>query len=180
MKHLFDLILKASLVFAFGTSTAAHTDHGSSAEVPACTEQCTNSDYAQSHEILPSGTERIVYESGVVVDRISEDEWIIRDYPNVFETTTDSDSVQPRSWVSIGLAILKYTNYALTLCQAVQYVSGHDICRIVLSYLASPPGNGSFTYELTGNYIPGYIPGCEPAHSLPCNSGYWEYRVVRK
>ncbi|MEG0959248.1 MAG: hypothetical protein RSC93_12200 [Erysipelotrichaceae bacterium] len=21
--------------------------------------------------------------------------------------------------------------------------------------------------------------GCEPSHSLPCNSGYWEYRVVR-
>ncbi|WP_154659609.1 hypothetical protein [Thomasclavelia saccharogumia] len=33
-------------------------------------------------------------------------------------------------------------------------------------------------YELTGRFIQGYIPGCEPRHSGPCNTGYWEYKVV--
>ena len=32
-------------------------------------------------------------------------------------------------------------------------------------------------YSVDGLYHPGRIPGCEPSNSLPCNSGYWEYRV---
>lgn len=32
-------------------------------------------------------------------------------------------------------------------------------------------------YSVDGLYHPGRIPRCEPSNSLPCNSGYWEYRV---
>lgn len=62
-------------------------------------------------------------------------------------------------------------------CQRIQYVSGHDICRIVLSKLKTS-AKPRARYELTGKFIPGYIPGCEPRHSGPCNTGYWEYKIV--
>lgn len=165
-------ILSVSLTFfSFGASKS------SSLGVTACSNHCsTVKDTIVKTSFTSSGTEIIEYESGVEVERISNDEWIIRDYPNMFDAKAPEK--QSRSWTVIGLAILKYASYVLTACQAVQYISGHDICRIVLSYISTPHGNGTYTYELTGNYIPGYIPGCEPSHSLPCNSGYWEYRVV--
>lgn len=141
----------------------------------ACTESCIVNDKIIDSSFTESSHEVIHYQSGVQVERISHDEWIIRDYPNTFNS--EKPEKESRSWITIGLAILKYANRVLQTCQTIQYVTGHDICRIVLSYLSTPHGNGTYTYELTGNYIPGYIPGCEPSHSLPCNSGYWEYRV---
>ena len=144
-----------------------------------CSETCESlQDTLLLEDTSETGHRLYRYESGVEVEVLSENEWIIRYYPNVFEAETPEKGM--RSWTSIGLAILTFANAVLTTCQTVQYITGHDICRIVLSYLTAAPSNGTFTYELTGTYIPGYIPGCEPAHSLPCNSGYWEYRVIRK
>ena len=53
-------------------------------------------------------------------------------------------------------------------------MTGHDICRIVLRYITNPKKT---EYSVDAIYHAGYIPGCEPRHSLPCNSGYWEYNV---
>ncbi len=47
-------------------------------------------------------------------------------------------------------------------------------CRIVLRYIINPKKT---EYSVDAIYHAGYIPGCEPRHSLPCNSGYWEYNV---
>ena len=118
------------------------------------------------------GNQVILYDNNVEVT-YANDELIIKDYGHNYSDETSSN-VQNRSvWVAIGKAIFS----ALGGCQAVQYVSGHDVCRIVLDYLGSRPYK--VEYELTGRYIPGRIPGCEPMHSLPCNSGYWEYRVKK-
>lgn len=175
--------MKLSFVFLLCLSLfTVHTGWNRTQDVLnplACTESCTTfEDVLESEEKTENNTLILRYQSGVEVEKIHESEWVIRDYPNVFQAEIPNTSA--RSSVSIGLAILKYANYALTACQAIQYVTGHDVCRIVLSYLTTPHGNGTYTYELTGTYRPGYIPGCEPAHSLPCNSGYWEYRVVLK
>ena len=49
--------------------------------------------------------------------------------------------------------------------------------RVVLKMLGTS-AKPKARYELTGRFIQGYIPGCEPRHSGPCNTGYWEYKVV--
>ena len=57
-------------------------------------------------------------------------------------------------------------------CQRIQYVSGHDICRIVLSKLKTS-AKPRASYELTGKFIL----ECEPRHSGPCITEYWEYKI---
>lgn len=126
--------------------------------------------------VNPSGNTVVVYSDGVEVETIDEDYFIVRDYNHVFSDEIPTQT--QRSWIEIGIAIVKFALGVVSTCSAIQYVTGHDICRIVLSRIASQY-NGEFRYVLSGNYIPGYIPGCEPAHSLPCNSGYWEYSVRR-
>jgi hypothetical protein len=123
------------------------------------------------------GNTVIVFKDGVEVEVINDNNFIIRDYNNALNS--EIPEIQPRGWVTIGKAILKIVSSVLAGCQAVQYLSGHDICRIVLSYIATPKGTGQYTYNLSGNYVAGRIPGCEPANSLPCNSGYWQYSVRR-
>lgn len=77
-------------------------------------------------------------------------------------------------WVAIGKAILKIVGVVISACSAILYVTEHDVCRIVLSYITNPTKT---EYSVDGLYHQGKIPGCEPSHSLECNSGYWEYRV---
>lgn len=77
-------------------------------------------------------------------------------------------------WVAIGKAILKFVAGVISACSSYDYITGHDICRTVLSYIPKPTKT---EYSVDGLYHPGKIPGCEPSNSLPCNSGYWEYRV---
>jgi hypothetical protein len=129
--------------------------------------------------VTEEGNLLATYEDGIEVEQVSNKEWLIRDYNNVFEA--DLDPVQTRAveWLIIGKAILKFVNYALATCQAIQYFTGHDICRSIVAYILNPPRSGTHTYTMSGRYKAGYIPGCEPRNSLPCNSGYWEYRVVK-
>lgn len=78
------------------------------------------------------------------------------------------------NWIAIGKAILKFVAGVISACSSYDYVTGHDICRTVLRYIPKPTKT---EYSVDGLYHPGRIPGCEPSNSLPCNSGYWEYRV---
>ena len=78
------------------------------------------------------------------------------------------------NWIAIGKAILKFVAGVISACSSYDYVTGHDICRTVLRYIPKPTKT---EYTVDGLYHPGRIPGCEPSNSLPCNSGYWEYRV---
>lgn len=126
------------------------------------------------------------YENGIEVEIVDEETFIIRDYYNVFDSqkeVTAPVGEEIKDWRKIGLAILlmvyKAQDFVLDTCQTIQYIFGHDICRIVLSYINLPNSSGTFKYELTGRYISGYIPGCQPSHSLACNSGYWEYKVTK-
>lgn len=67
-------------------------------------------------------------------------------------------------------------------CQSIPYATNlifdHqlDLCKIAFDALKTnaKPNTGYFVY---GQYIPGYIPGCEPRYSGPCNQGYWIYEV---
>lgn len=64
---------------------------------------------------------------------------------------------------------------AIGVCSVVEYVTGHDVCRIVLSQITYL--KMGVEYEVSGNFVPGYIPGCEPRNSGPCNAGCWRYQV---
>ena len=51
--------------------------------------------------------------------------------PESFDTTD-------RSWIAIGIAVLKIVGGIISTCSAIQYVTGNDICRIVLRYITNP------------------------------------------
>lgn len=120
-----------------------------------------------------------------------DDVLIINDYQGVFlDNSVDVNhmfllqNITPIptafQWIKIGIAILKFIAGVLSVCQSTEYVTGHDVCRTVIKHLTTPPTiTIVHTYELQGMYIPGYIPGCEPKHSLPCNSGYWKYKLIK-
>lgn len=92
-----------------------------------------------------------------------------------FGTKPESfDATYRSGWIAIGIAVLKIVGGIISTCSAIQYVTGHDICRIVLRYITNPKKT---EYSVDAIYHAGYIPGCEPRYSLPCNSGYWEYNV---
>lgn len=56
-------------------------------------------------------------------------------------------------------------------------VKGFDPCGYIvqqsLKGLATGKPALSGKYKVTYSYVPGNIPGCEPMHSGPCNSGYY-------
>ncbi len=114
-----------------------------------------------------NGTEAIYKSDGSI---------IINDYAHVF-SDEDVESVSSRvgGLKALGEAIW----WAINACSAIEWVSGHDLCRIVLSHLGTSIEYGKY-YIVSGEYIPGYIPGCEPMHSGPCNQGYWRYEVRKK
>ncbi len=123
------------------------------------------------------GNEVKIFEDGIEAIYMKNGEIILKDYYNVFESELGESAITTRAagtWILIGIAII---GEVVDDCQRIQYVSGHDICRIVLNKLKTS-AKPRARYELTGKFIPGYIPGCEPRHLGPCNTGYWEYKIV--
>lgn len=114
-----------------------------------------------------------VYEKGVEIIYYNNGDVIINDYNNVFGGTAPVGVAARISWVAIGKAVFT----AIGVCSAVEYVTGHDVCRIVLSQIKEAYLKMGVEYEVSGNFVPGYIPGCEPRNSGPCNAGYWRYQV---
>lgn len=69
----------------------------------------------------------------------------------------------------------------LTSCQLIEWTSGVNPCEVTWKYLMSSiaiPTTGR--YSVSSTYIPGKIPGCEPAYSGPCNSGYYKYSFIKQ
>ena len=59
----------------------------------------------------------------------------------------------------------------------VGIVMGSDSDMKVMSKAADMLEKLGVEYEVSGNFVPEYIPGCEPCNSGPCNAGYWRYQV---
>lgn len=116
-----------------------------------------------------------IFEDGVEAIYFANGEIILKDYFNVYNADLNQPGVSTRAiaWIKIGQAIFN----SIGGCSMIPYLTGFDICRIVISKLGTSV-KPSAKYELTGKFIPGYIPGCEPRHSGPCNAGYWEYKIV--
>ena len=127
------------------------------------------------------GEEIKLYNDGVEVTYQKDGVIVLRDYKNHFDAKppviqTPSTRVVPYLWIKIGMAVWT----GISACGNIYYVTDGrvDVCRVVARMLGTTRKPNA-KYELTGKFIPGRIPGCEPIHSGPCNRGYWEYRVVK-
>ncbi|WP_135358253.1 hypothetical protein [Anaerolactibacter massiliensis] len=174
MKKMINVFLSIGLLLSFNMMQKVDVHAQQNADGSCC--NIAQFPLVEKVEINENGNVVRLYDDGAYVEIINENTVIVRDYKHVLSDDAFVNATSS-SWQNIGVAILTYISYVLSGCQSIQYLTGHDICRIVLNYITSKD-TGSYRYLLTGRYIPGYIPGCEPRDSLPCNSGYWEYKVV--
>ena len=141
-------------------------------------KKCSDCDFTTpkviSTDINEDGNEVKTFDDKAEVTYLENGEIIIRDYGHLYDDSFNINTKQRFGWALLAKVIWN----AIGGCSAVYYVTGVDACRIALSYLGTSKEN-NVQYELTGTYIPGKIPGCEPSYSGPCNTGYWEYRVAR-
>ena len=166
------LLLSAMLLNGFALNSNASKIYGAE----PCSD-CTAEPSNVTNEWLDkNGIEVKMYEENVEVTYLDNGDMIIRDYGHNYDNTFDIKNTGTTrvAWVTIATVIWN----AVGACSAVYYVTGTDAWRIVLRYLGTKKKN-LVKYVLTGRFIPGKIPGCEPSYSGPCNSGYWEYRVAR-
>ena len=167
MKKMISYMLVLSLcLFPLSVSASASTGESK------CTA-CTVSDA----EIILSYTDEDgnlieQYDNGVEVIYYKDGDIIINDYYNVFGGPELSGTTRS-GWILLGKVIFT----AISVCSSIEYVTGHDLCRIVLDAVKEAYIKMGVQYDVSGNYVPGYIPGCEPRHSAPCNAGYWQYTV---
>ena len=65
----------------------------------------------------------------------------------------------------------------------VETVTTFDACQYMVQQLLRLMSTGKPAlkgkYRVTYTYVPGRVPGCEPIHSGPCNSGYYKASYVR-
>ena len=114
------------------------------------------------------------YEDNVEVIYKSDNSIVIRDYANQFNAETPK-------FRSGGL--LKKIAYFIITAGSLWWGTiltnnKVDVCENRIKSFGNKKKPNA-KYLLTGKYISGRIPGCEPIHSGPCNRGYWEYRVVK-
>lgn len=114
------------------------------------------------------------FDDGIEVTFFNEDHFVVRDYKNILNMSTPTGP-QARSWITLGVAIIKAAGATASTCSAIQYVSGVDVCRIALSYLGQALNPGRYT--VNGRFVEAPV-NCEPQHSSACQ-GYWEYDVVK-
>lgn len=115
------------------------------------------------------------FADGVTVEYCENGDIYIRDANNVLNADLDTLPIVENELARgagslIGRAVID----ALGACQAIAYVSGVDVCRILLSYLASPAPNT--TYGVYAFREPHHIAGCYPSSSPQCI----EYTVTYK
>jgi len=120
-----------------------------------------------SSEKTSSGEKIDVFDDGIVV-KYSNDGYI---YISKNRSSNFDNENTRGVWTTLGIVVWT----VLSGCSTIEYVTGHDLCREVLRYVSNPTNGREYTVE--GIYYPGYIPGCEPRYSGPCNAGYWNYRV---
>lgn len=117
-------------------------------------------------EVFDDGIEVVYYENGDI---------IIKDYKHLYDEYFDLNPNQRIDWIKIAQVLWTIAGG----CSTIMYIAhGEDVCGIVLDYLKENIKFGVY-YTLSGNFVSGYIPGCEPMHSAPCNAGYWQYKVTQ-
>lgn len=126
------------------------------------------------------------YDDGMIVSEALDQSTLIVMVPSYANLTGQSiinnedSAIQPRiAWLAIAELVIDWTGKVMTVCTVLNWLADQAKwpapCRIATYATTGAGGN----YLYSGRYIPGKIPGCEPSHSLPCNSGYYEYKFTR-
>ncbi len=133
----------------------------------------------KTYEKYSDGTTTTYDEDGNVVVIIpTSSAFVPEDQAELLNPT--QEGIQPRGFFTICIAIFKWAGAILTACEIVEWVTnGFNPCYVARQYIGksglTTSGN---RYRVQANYVTGKIPGCSPPNSLPCNSGYYQYRFV--
>lgn len=172
-KRLISCILAAILVFGLTIPSQV---------VSANESSCSTCDISSEPKVISShydddGNLIKMYDNGVEVVHYTDGDVVVNDYTHVF-----SDSVPEGQTRSISGTLIAIVKVVVTSCSIVQLIDSkhRNPCYILVNLIydglsSIPSGN----YKIYANYVPGYIPGCEPRHSAPCNAGYWQYSATR-
>ena len=119
-----------------------------------------------------------VLDNGAEITYFKDGRVIIKDYKSAYNNGTVYNGGNSRSLTLLGIVIIGIWSTCQSIPYATNLIFDHqlDLCKIAFDALKTnaKPNTGYFVY---GQYIPGYIPGCEPRYSGPCNQGYWIYEV---
>ena len=119
-----------------------------------------------------------VLDNGAEITYFKDGRVIIKDYKSAYNNGTVYNGGNSRSLTLLGKVIIGIWSTCQSIPYATNLIFDHqlDLCKIAFDALKTnaKPNTGYFVY---GQYIPGYIPGCEPRYSGPCNQGYWIYEV---
>ena len=92
-----------------------------------------------------------------------------------------NNNMQPRIPAWLGNILVTVVAGVLTACIVEEWGSSNNPCSRAWEFLTTTkikqlniPLNGKTKLVVYQEYHPGYIPGCQPMHSGPCNAGYWE------
>lgn len=115
------------------------------------------------------------YDTGVEVIYYTDGTIILNDYTHLFSDV--GSEKQTRAMTLIGII-----SFTLLTCDIVEWIDPkhRNPCNLVIDYIyqgTGGPPDGK--YEVYATYVPGYIPGCEPRHSAPCNAGYYQYSIKK-
>jgi hypothetical protein len=126
-------------------------------------------DYGNLVKRFDTGVEVIYYRNGEI---------IINDYTHVFTNKVETTS----EYRIAGETVIGIVSIIYGACGIVELIHPHHLnpCKVIVDYVyAGTGGPPDGKYEVYATYVPGYIPGCEPRHSAPCNAGYYRYRTVK-
>lgn len=101
-------------------------------------------------------------------------------YGSILDNADLDVNMQPRSLAWLGKILIGVTVGVLTSCVVKEWGSSENPCSRAWNFLTTTKikqlniPNGNSNLIVYQEYHPGYIPGCEPRYSAPCNAGYWE------
>lgn len=112
---------------------------------------------------------------------------LVLEQPDKYRSILDNSypnpdmNMQPRIAEWLGIILVTVASGVLTACIVEKWGSDGNPCSRAWEFLTTTkirqlgiPQNGKTRLIVSQKYHAGYIPGCEPRHSAPCNAGYWE------
>lgn len=102
-------------------------------------------------------------------------------YGSILDNANLDMNMQPRIAEWLGIILVTVAGNVLSACVIEKWGSDGNPCSRAWEFLTTTkikqlniPQNGKARLVVSQQYHPGYIPGCEPRHSGPCNAGWWE------
>lgn len=116
------------------------------------------------------------YDSGAEVIHYTSGDIILNDYTHIF--SDEMPAIQTRG----SGEVIAVISFVLLVCEVVELFDPEhrNPCQLVVDYIYNGTGGPpDGKYEVYAKYVPGYIPGCEPRYSGPCNAGYYQYSLKK-